>query len=89
MDTLSIAVIIGAIGILWFIVATLMIFGSLQKRGLPVSFVWLRMMAPKYASQYRDITRSETGHTGQLFYHWIISINIALVCAIIALIASL
>jgi hypothetical protein len=67
----------------WHITATIMIYEALRKRGLKVSFIFLRLLAPKYASQYKEITRKETGRTGPLFYHWIVSINTALVAAIL------
>jgi len=74
---------IGAAAVIWHITATLMIYESLRKRSLKVSFLFLRFLAPKYASQYREVTRKETGKTGPLFYHWIVSINAALVAAIL------
>ena len=46
-------------------------------------------MAPAYAFRYKKITRSETGKTGTLFYHWILSINLALVFAVIAVLMAL
>jgi hypothetical protein len=50
-----------------------------------VSFLFLRILIPKYASQYKEITLKETGKVGPLFYHWIISINIALISVILIL----
>jgi len=72
--------------VIWFVVTTVMVYHALQKRGAPVSFIWLRAMAPIYAHQYRKITKGESGRVGPLFYHWIISINLALVLVIIAFI---
>jgi hypothetical protein len=57
--------------------------------GLKVSFVLLRLLAPKYASQYRQITREETGKTGPLFYHWIVSINETSVAAILLILGQI
>jgi len=67
----------------WHITATIMIYEALRKRSIKVSFILLRLLAPKHASQYREITRKETGRTGPLFYHWIVSINTALAAAIL------
>ena len=67
----------------WHVTATIMIYEALRKRSIQVSFMLLRLLAPKYASQYREITRKETGRTGPLFYHWIVSINTALAAAIL------
>lgn len=74
---------------LWNIVITLLIYNALQKRGLPVNFFLLRLLAPKYAFQYKEITRAESGRVGPLFYNWIVSINLALVFAIIGAILSI
>jgi len=72
-----------ALAVTWHIVVTMMIYDALRKRDLKVSFILLRLLAPKYASQYREITRKETGKTGPLFYHWVVSINTAWVAAIL------
>lgn len=63
----------------WHVIATILIFENLRRRGEKVSFIWLRLMSPWYASKYRTMTRAETGRTGPLFYHWVIAINAALV----------
>jgi len=72
-----------------YVVSSLLIYNALQKRNMPVSFLWLRAMAPVYAFRYKKITISETGKTGSLFYHWIISINLALAFAVAAVIIAL
>jgi len=66
----------------YHVVATLLIYENLRRRGLPVSFLWLRLFAPKYAGQYKRLTKQETGRTGPLFYHWVVSINTALVAVV-------
>ena len=83
MNYTILAASIVALGVTWHLVVTMMIYEALRKRGLKVSFILLRLLAPKYASQYRDITRKETGKTGPLFYHWVVSINTAWVAAIL------
>ena len=89
MDAAGIFLILCVLGASWNVVTTLIVYGALQKRGLPVSFLWLRLMAPRYVFQYKEITKSETGKVGPLFYHWIVSINLALVFAIVlAIVAS-
>ncbi len=81
--------VLAAVGVIWNVVTSLLIFSSLQRRGIPVSFIWLRALAPKYAHQYKVITRRESGKTGPLFYHWIISINLALVFAVAAILVEM
>ena len=80
---LALVVLCGA----WNVFATLNIFVALKNWGKPVSFTFLRLMAPKYAFDYREITRKEIGRAGGYFYHWIISINMALLFAILALVS--
>jgi hypothetical protein len=87
MNYRTLALVIMAVAVIWHVATTMMIYGTLQKRGLKVSLILLRMMAPKYVSDYRQITRKETGKTGPLFNHWIISINTALAAAILLILA--
>jgi hypothetical protein len=88
LNTLLAASIV-ATAVTWHLVVTMMIYEALRKRGFKVSFIFLRLMAPKYASQYREITRKETGKTGLLFYHWIVSINTAWVATILLILDRL
>jgi hypothetical protein len=71
------------VAVIWYVTTTMLIYDALRKRDFNVNFLLLRLLAPKYASQYREITRKETGRTGPLFFHWIFSINTALVAAIV------
>jgi len=73
----------------WNVVTTLLLYHALQTRGIPVSFLWLRVLAPQYAFQYKKITKTESGRVGPLFHNWIVSINLALVFAIIGVTSSL
>ena len=72
----------GACG-LWYVVTSIRIYEDLRRRNIPVSFLWLRVMIPKYAHQYKVITRRESGKVGPLFTHWIVSINLALILALV------
>ena len=71
------------LGVIWFVVTSILIYNALRNRNINVSFLWLQFMILKYASQYKEITLRETGKVGPLFYHWIISINTALIAAIV------
>jgi hypothetical protein len=77
-------IVLAVISLITYIVATMMIYDFLKKRGKNVSFVFLRLFMISYAHEYSRITRSETGRTGYLFYLWIISINLALVFTLLA-----
>jgi hypothetical protein len=86
MNVLYFLITVGAGAVIWYIVATLLICEYLRKKNERVNFIFLKLMAPVYASRYRKITRQETGKTGPLFYHWVISINTALVATVLSLI---
>jgi hypothetical protein len=73
-------------GVIWHIVSTITITEFLKERGHKVMFIWIRLLGPKYAHQYKKITLEETGKVGPLFYHWIVSINVALVTGILAIV---
>ncbi len=69
--------------VIWAVVASIMIASDLQRRGVPVSLVWLRLMILKYLHQYAKITQEETGRVGPLFYHYVVPLNVALVLVIV------
>jgi len=75
----------GILSVIVFVVSSVMIYGQLKDRGEKVSFLWLRLYIISYANRYKKITKKETGKTGYLFYVWIISVNVALISAILAL----
>ena len=88
MNVLStILLAIALMGVVCGVASAVMIAGSLQKRGIKVNWVWLRLLIlSKYLGQYRDVTRQETGRIGPLFYSYIIAMNVALVFGITGLI---
>lgn len=72
--------------VIWYVVTSIIIYNELKKRNIKVYFIFLNVMNPFYAYRYKKITEEETGSPGRLFYHWLIAINTALVCAVIAII---
>jgi hypothetical protein len=68
-----------------FVIFSIMIVHEVSKRGVKISFFWLRLYIIKYIHQYRKLTKEETGKVGPLYYPCIISINLALICAIAGL----
>ncbi len=74
---------------LWGVVASILIFESLRRRGQKVSFLRLRPLVPLYAHRYAEVTRAETGRPGALFYHFVVAFNLALAAALMALGLSL
>ena len=74
---------------IWAVTAAVLIARDLEKRGIPVSFVWLRLMILKYLHQYSKITREERGRVGPLFYHYVVPLNVALVLAVAMAVVAL
>ena len=68
-----------------FVIFALMIVHEVSKRGVKISFLWLRIYIIKYIHEYRKLTKEETGTVGPLYYPCIISVNLALICAIAGL----
>jgi len=75
--------ILGLLCAVWAVVAAILIARDVQKRGVSVSFLWLRLMILKYLHEYARLTREETGRVGPLFYHYVVPLNIALVIAVV------
>ena len=72
----------------WYVVTCILINKTLRDRGMNPSFLFLRVMILKYLGQYKEITRKETGRTGPLYYHYLISINAALVAFVLLALTS-
>ncbi len=85
MNTAAVLVGILVLAVAWYVVTTIRIYEALRKRNVSVSFLFLRILILDYVAQYKQITLQETGRVGPLFYHWLISINVALVSAILVL----
>lgn len=86
MTTLLVAV--AAVAVVWGIVAGVLIFETLRRRGQAASFVRIRLLLPAYVHRYSVITRDETGRTGPLFYHFVVAFNVALVAAVLAFVLT-
>jgi len=70
----------------WGVVAAILIAADVQRRGVKVNFIWLRLLILKYLHEYAKLTREETGRVGPLFYHYVVPLNIALIlCVILAI----
>ena len=69
----------------WGAVSSLMIASFLSKRGTKINFLFFRVLVLKYIHEYHKITKQENGKPGPWFYSYIISMNLALVFAIVGL----
>jgi hypothetical protein len=66
-----------------YVIFSMMIVHQLSKRGVKISFLLLRLYIIKYIHQYKKMTLEETGKVGPLYYPCIISVNMALVLALV------
>ncbi len=66
----------------WMIVCMARIYDYLRRRGEKVSFLWLRWRFFDYLNRYRRITTAEYGRPGTLYYQFIASAALALLCAL-------
>ena len=73
----------------WSVAASLLIVRELDKRGIQVSLIGMRLMLFDYPKQYIEIKRGEQGRIGPLFYHYAAPLNSALVLFILLLLADL
>ena len=80
---MGVLIAVGLICVVWAVVAAILIAAEVRKRGVSVSFVWLRLMILKYLHEYARLTREETGRVGALFYHYVVPLNVALVIVVI------
>jgi uncharacterized oligopeptide transporter (OPT) family protein len=71
------------LSVIWGIVSSIVIASFLSKRGININFIFFRVLVLKYIYQYHKITLQEHGKPGPWFYSYIISMNLALVLAII------
>lgn len=71
------------LSVLWGIVSSIFIASFLSSRGVTINLLFFRVLVLKYIYQYHKITSQERGKPGPWFYSYIISMNLALVLAII------
>lgn len=70
----------------WGIVSAMVIVSFLASRGNKINLLLLRVLILKYLNQYHSITSQENGKPGPWFYSYILSMNLALVFAILGLV---
>ena len=81
---LVLAVICAAIGVALMISMTC----AVRAHGCKVNWVFLRLYVFKYINDYRIITIKESGRPGPLFYPFVISMNLALIFAVVGLLLT-
>ncbi len=69
----------------WGVVSSIVITAFLARRGVKINYVFIKVLILKYVHQYRKITMQENGRPGPWFYSYVISMNLALVLAIVGI----
>ena len=72
--------------VLWGVVSMIFIASYISKYGVKINILLFRVLALKYLSQYHEISKRENGKSGPWFYSYIVSMNIALILAVIGMI---
>jgi len=85
MTTSNTFLVLAFLGLAWGIANMIRITAWLQRRGVKINTVFLRILIIKYVHQYREMSRAEFGRVGPLFYNYVIAMNVALVCAVAGL----
>ena len=81
MENVILILLLISVGV--FVTLAMMMVHEVSKRGVKISFLWLRLYIIKYMHLYKQMSKKETGKTGPLFYPCIIAINMALVLAVV------
>ena len=79
---LVLAILCAVIGVVLMMAMT----SAVRACGQQINWLFLRFFVLKYVSDYRYLTIKETGHSGPLFYPFVISTNLALLFTIIGLV---
>ena len=81
MENIILILMLVSVGV--FVTLAMVMVHEVHKRGVKISILWLRLYVIKYVHLYKKMTKEETGKVGPLFYPCIISINMALVLAVV------
>jgi len=82
----AILITLGVLFIIVYIWSTIMIYSFLKDRNEKMqSFIFINLFVFRYIKIYKTITKNKTGKIGYLYYLWIFTINLALLCFVLLL----
>ncbi len=81
----SVFAVLAIASVLWGVASFVRIMAALEKRGMRVSMPLARLFFFRYLSEYKSITKSETGKVGPLYSSYVTAMIVALGCAAISL----
>ena len=74
-------VLLASTGVAFYIISTVFIYEFIKKRNDKTpSFLLVNFNIFKFVGKYKQITKDEKRRVGPLYYFWLISINLALLC---------
>ena len=75
---------LGGLSIIVYLWSTIMIYNFLKDKNEKMqSFIFINLFIFKYVKNYKKITKNEDGKIGYLYYLWLYSINLALICFVL------
>ena len=77
-----------AVSVVWAVVAALCMGAWLSRHGVRVHWILFRGLMPWYVHRYHNMTKEIDGHSGPLFMHLVVPINLALLFTVAAMIAA-
>jgi uncharacterized oligopeptide transporter (OPT) family protein len=79
-------IVLAVLSALWGVVSSIVISSFLSRRGIKINYLLSRVLILKYIREYYRITIQENGRPGPWYYSYIISMNLALVLAIVGIV---
>jgi hypothetical protein len=89
VSVIDIVMIMVMVCLAWAITAMVLIISRVEKSGTRINFFLLKLFVFKYISQYNEMTRTEKGRVGPLFYHFIVPMWLAFAGVLLWIIFSL
>ena len=78
--------VLAILGAVWGVVSSIIISSFLSKRGVKINLLFFKVLVLKHIHQYHKITTQENGKPGPWFYSYIVSMNVALIFAIVGIV---
>jgi hypothetical protein len=77
--------VLAVLSALWGVVDAILMAVALDRRGVRVNLLMFRVYFFRYLRQYKEVTLTETGRVGPLYYSYIIAMCLALVFAVVGI----
>jgi hypothetical protein len=83
----ALLITLGVFSIIVYIWSTIMIYSFLKDRNEKMqNFIFINLFVFRYVKSYKTITKNETGKIGYLYYLWLFTINLALLCFVLLMV---